>query len=96
MDKGDFVHAGRLDLNYWRSTSSFEVDFILGRKTAIDVKASQLVTPKMLKGLKALQEEKFARRHVCVCVEKVPRKIDGIEILPFKLFLQALWEGEFS
>ena len=47
----------------------------------------------MLKGLKALQEEKFARRHVCVCLEKVPRKIDGIEILPFKRFLQALWQG---
>jgi uncharacterized protein len=92
----DYVHAGRADLNYWRSTSSFEVDFILGRKTAIEVKASQNVTPKMLKGLKALQEEKFARRHVCVCLEKVPRKIDGIEILPFKLFLQALWQGEFA
>jgi uncharacterized protein len=43
----DYVHAGRLDLNYWRSTSSFEVDFILGRKTAIEVKASQNVTPEM-------------------------------------------------
>jgi len=85
-----------LDLNYWRSTSSFEVDFILGRKTAIEVKASQNVTPKMLKGLKALQEEKFADRHICVSLEKVPRKMDGIEILPFKLFLRALWKGEFS
>jgi uncharacterized protein len=92
----DYAHAGRLDLNYWRSTSSFEVDFILGRKTAIEVKASQNVTSKMLKGLKALQEEKFARRHICVCLENVPRKMDGIEILPFRLFLQALWQGEFD
>jgi len=92
----DYVHAGRLDLNYWRSTSSFEVDFILGRKTAIEAKASKNVTPKMLKGLKALQEEKFARRHICVCLEKVPRKVEGVEILPYGHFLQALWQGEFA
>jgi uncharacterized protein len=92
----DYVHAGRLDLNYWRSTSAFEVDFILAEKTAIEVKASQNVTPTMLKGLKALQEEKLARRHICVCLEKAPRKIDGIEIMPFMLFLQALWQGEFG
>ena len=92
----DYVHAGRLDLNYWRSTSSFEVDFILGRKTAIEAKASKNVTPKMLKGLKALQEEKFARRHICVCLEKVPRKVEGVDILPYKQFLQGLWQGEFA
>ncbi len=92
----DYVHAGRLDLNYWRSTSSFEVDFILGRKTAIEAKASKNVTPKMLKGLKALQEEKFARRHICVCLEKVPRKVEGVEILPYRHFLQALWQGEYA
>jgi uncharacterized protein len=91
----DYVHAGRLDLNYWRSTSAFEVDFILAHKTAVEVKASQNVTPRMLKGLKALQEEKFVGRHICVCLEKTARKTEGIEIMPFKLFLQALWQGEF-
>jgi predicted AAA+ superfamily ATPase len=91
----DYIHAGKLDLNYWRSTSAFEVDFILAHKTAIEVKASQNVTPKMLKGLKGLQEEKFAGRHVCVCLETAPRKTEGVEIVPFKLFLQALWQGEF-
>jgi predicted AAA+ superfamily ATPase len=60
----DYVHAGRLELNYWRSTSAFEVDFILAHKTAIEVKASQNVPLKMLRGLKALQKEKFARRHI--------------------------------
>lgn len=92
----DYVHAGRMDLHYWRSTSSFEVDFILGRRTAIEVKASQNVTPKMLNGLQALREENFVRRHVCVSLEKVPRKTDGIEILPYRRFLQMLWQGEFG
>jgi hypothetical protein len=26
----------------------------------------------------------------------IPRKMDGIEILPFKIFLQALRQGEYE
>jgi uncharacterized protein len=45
-------------LRFWRSTSGFEVDFILGDHTAIEVKAKPNLSPADLKSLKALSEEK--------------------------------------
>ena len=83
-------------LSYWRSTSGFEVDFIIGDHTAVDVKAKESVSPNDLKSLRALAEEKKLKRYLCVCLEPRPRKIQEIVILPFKKFLEALWNGEYS
>jgi len=92
----DYCQPGKLALNYWRSTSGFEVDFILGDKIAIEVKASKNISPTMLKGLKALREENRQERYICVCLENTPRKTEAIEIMPYDLFLRALWEGELT
>ena len=43
-------------LSYWRSTSGFEVDFIIGDHTAVEVKAKESVSPQDLKSLRALAE----------------------------------------
>jgi predicted AAA+ superfamily ATPase len=43
-------------LEYWRSTSGFEVDFLLDGKIAIEVKAKESVSAQDLKGLRALRE----------------------------------------
>jgi len=45
-------------LSYWRSALGFEVDFIIGEYTAIEVKAKQNLSPADLKPLNALAEEK--------------------------------------
>ena len=53
-----FLAYRRIDLalQYWRSTSHFEVDFIIGNATmAIEVKSTDLVTDKHLKGIRALK-----------------------------------------
>jgi len=42
---------------YWRSTHGHEVDFLIGVKTAVEVKASSRVVPGDFKGFKALAEE---------------------------------------
>ena len=83
-------------LSYWRSTSGFEVDFIIGDHTAVEVKAKESVSLNDLKSLRALAEEKKLKRYLCVCLEPRPRKIQEIAILPFKKFLEALWSGEYS
>lgn len=44
-------------LKYWRSQSGFEVDFLLGEHTAIEVKAKKWITSADLKSLRALREE---------------------------------------
>lgn len=82
----------RLPLQYWRSTSHFEVDFILGNQIAIEVKATDLVTDKHLKGLRALKEEGLIAEYWMVSLDPNPRKTaDEIQILPWELFLEAIW-----
>jgi predicted AAA+ superfamily ATPase len=81
-------------LSYWRSTSGFEVDFVIGDHTAIELKAKTNVSPVDLRGLRALAEEGSLKRFVCVSLEARPRRIEGIDVLPLPRFLQALWGGE--
>ncbi|MCX6129587.1 MAG: AAA family ATPase [Proteobacteria bacterium] len=83
-------------LHYWRSTSKFEVDFILNGIFAIEVKSTDKVSAKHLKGLKALEEEKICTSYIVVCAEDRPRLEEGIEVLPWQIFLTQLWQGRFS
>lgn len=82
-------------LHYWRSTSTFEVDFILDSKIAIEVKSTQQVSQKHFKGLKALQEEGAFEKYILVCREKEKRLVDGLYIYPWEVFLKELWDGKF-
>ena len=83
-------------LSFWRSTSGFEVDFIIGDHTAVEVKAKENVSPQDIKSLRALREEKQLKRFICVCLEKRSREVDGIKILPYTEFLTSLWEGRLK
>jgi predicted AAA+ superfamily ATPase len=87
-------HAAQ-PLAFWRSTSDFEVDFILGDHTAIEVKAKTTVSPNDLKGLMALAEESLLRRYVCVCLESRPRRVGHIDVLPLAIFMERLWSGAY-
>ncbi len=83
-------------VSYWRSTSGFEVDFILGDHTAIEVKAKDNVSPRDLRSLRALAEEQKLKRYLCVSLEPRSRRVEGIVILPVRQFLDALWDGKLS
>jgi predicted AAA+ superfamily ATPase len=83
-------------LAYWRSTSGFEVDFILGDHTAIEVKAKANVGPADLKGLAALAEEALLKRYVCVCLEPRSRRVGAIDVLPLTEFLTRLWSDAYA
>jgi len=83
-------------LAYWRSLSGYEVDFLLGETTAIEVKSTTLAQEKHLSGLQALREEGKFKRFILVSRDERPRKLDGIEILPWREFLEKLWTDEFS
>lgn len=90
----DYCRRGRVC--YWRSRSGFEVDFILNESVAIEVKAKAPVGQRDLRGLRALKEEEALSGHVVVCLERLPRRVDGIEVLPWQLFLDRLWAGDFD
>jgi predicted AAA+ superfamily ATPase len=83
-------------LNHWRSTSGFEVDFIIGDHTAIEVKAKENLSPRDIKPLRMLAEERKLKRYLCVCLEPRMRRFDGVTAFPLRDFLDALWNGEYS
>jgi len=83
-------------LSYWRSTSGFEVDFILGDHTAIEVKAKENLSIHDLKPLRALSEERKLKRYLCVSLEPRKRNLENLTILPLREFLEALWSREYS
>ena len=89
----DYTEA--VSLAYWRSTSNFEVDFVLADTTAIEVKAKEPVGDRDLRGLRALKEESLLKHYVVVSLEPRARTVDGIRILPWQHFLEELWEGAF-
>lgn len=82
--------------HHWRSSSGFEVDFVLGDHTAIDIKAKEAVSDRDLRSLRALAEEKKLKRYLCVSLASRPRLVNGVTVLPWRQFLDALWNGEFS
>jgi predicted AAA+ superfamily ATPase len=82
-------------LHFWRAESGFEVDFIIGDHTAVEVKAAEHVGPDDLRGLRALAEEKALRRYLCVSLEPRRRKVGDIVVLPYTEFLEGLWGGEW-
>ncbi len=81
-------------LSFWRSTSGFEVNFILGDHTAVDVKAKETVTSQDLRSLRALAEEQRLKRYLCVSLEPRTRKVGDVTIFPYRTFLKSLWGGE--
>ena len=82
-------------LSYWRSTSGFEVDFIINDHTAVEVKAKENLSFTDIKSLRALAEENKLKRYLCVSLEPRIRKIGDVIILPYKDFLEALWGDEY-
>lgn len=83
-------------LSYWRSASGFEVDFILGDHTAMEVKAKENVTAHDLKSLRAIEEEKRLKRYLCVCLEPRERRVGSVKVVPVLNFLEALWNRQYG
>jgi uncharacterized protein len=79
-------------LAFWRSTSGFEVDFLIEDLVAVEVKAKKNVSADDLKSLKALAEEKRFKRYICVALEERPRRVGEIDIVPYQDFLSLLWD----
>lgn len=84
-------------LHYWRTSTGREVDFILGdMEVAIEIKTSKRIHETDVKALKILQEEQKVNRSIIISFETEPKILAGnIECMPWKFFLDKLWNGEF-
>ena len=85
----------KLPLTFWRSKSGHEVDFLLGTKTAIEVKASKKISRNDFKGLKYLQEEGVFQNLILVSRDPISSRADSILTLPWQKFLTDLWRDKF-
>ena len=94
-----YSHSHYSDLNYqvsyWRTASQIEVDFILGdHEVAVEVKSTEMANPRHLHGLKSFAEEYNVKKLILVSNDPSPRKVGKIMIMPWKFFLDQLWDGE--
>ncbi len=78
-------------LEFWRTKSHQEVDFIVGDEVAIEVKATQKVTENDLKGLKALGDEKKIKDYYLVSKDPLSAKRGDIHCIPWTRFIEKLW-----
>ena len=85
-------------ITFWRTSTGREVDFILGDKElAIEIKGSSRIHEGDLGGLQALLEDGPVKKCGLVCLEKQPRQLTkNIEAIPWQLFVERLWHGEFG
>lgn len=79
-------YKGGCEMRYWRSTSGFEVDFVINEKTAIEVKGKAAIARKDFKGLTAIREEELLENYILVSLEDAPRKDGDICILSLERF----------
>lgn len=94
-----YAHSNYSELNYtisyWRTASQIEVDFILGdHKVAIEVKGTDNVQSRHLKGLKSFSEEYEVNKLIVVSNDPLERIVGDVTVLPWRIFLQKLWAGE--
>lgn len=83
------------DTHFWRTKTGLEVDFILGdAEAAIEVKGSGKVDSTELKSLRAFQEEFSPRQVLLVSNEKTERLVGKIRVIPWRIFLEELWQGK--
>ncbi len=82
------------ELRYWRSTADHEVDFVVGDHLAVETKATRHVGASDLRGLTALAEEKILRQFFLVSEDPIETKQGSIRCLPWRTFLDELWNDK--
>lgn len=79
---------------FWKSQSGFEVDIVIPNQLAIEVKSTEMVQPRHLRGLQALREEGLIERFCVVSRDPEERTLNQIRILPWRQFLRELWRDQ--
>ena len=83
------------EINFWRTKSGLEVDFVLAKgEVAIEVKGSSRVEQRDLRPMMAFTEEYAPKKSLLVCNEREERVQGRIRIIPWRRFLEDLWEGK--
>jgi len=87
-----------MQISFWRTSTGGEVDFILGDKAlALEIKGSARIHEDDIRSMKALLEDGPVKKCCIVGLEKQPRYLTkDVEAIPWQMFLERLWHGEFE
>lgn len=82
-------------ISFWRTTSGFEVDLIIGSlDVTMEFKSTKKVRPEHLKGTRVIREEHPIGRSIIVSRDVSFRKTeDSIELMHWEKFCELLWKG---
>ena len=83
-----------LKMGYWQSVNRQEVDLTIGEEVAIEIKSTQNVSSKHLRGLKALREEQVFKQFFLLSSDPDNVLRDGIHCLHWSEFLKRLWNHQ--
>jgi predicted AAA+ superfamily ATPase len=82
------------EVHFWRTKTGLEVDFVLGKgEVAVEVKGAGHIHGSELRPLAAFLQEHRPKKALLVCNERKERIHQGIHIVPWRVFLEMLWEG---
>ncbi|MBK5200445.1 MAG: ATP-binding protein [Spirochaetaceae bacterium] len=84
-----------MKMNYIRTSTGIEIDCLLNKQIAIEIKSSKIITNRHYKNLKMIKEN-FITRKIVVCQTLEYYKEENIEIMPYKVFIEKLWKDEIT
>ena len=82
----------QLALCYWHTKHGQEVDFVIGNRLAIEVKATSAVSKHDLKGLRLLAEEGVHEKFYLVSHDPIATRDGNFYTMPWMMFLDELWQ----
>jgi predicted AAA+ superfamily ATPase len=87
-----------MQISFWRTSTGGEVDFILGDKAlALEIKGSARIHEDDIRSMQALLEDGPVKKCCIVGLEKQPRYLTkDVEAIPWQMFIERLWNGEFE
>lgn len=90
------LHEINTSIQYWRSKSGLEVDFILNDgDIAIEVKVSNNPRAADYKGIRTYCKDESPSKAIIVCNTPQARTTEeDIHIIPWRKFLSDLWQGK--
>lgn len=95
MELRAYMHYNRLDreLYFWATHDGTEVDFVVPEFLAIEVKATNRVNDRDLRGLRLLAKESGIKKLRLVSLDPIAAMHGEILAQPLDHFLRELWSG---
>ena len=89
-------HHNEYRLTYWRTYTGSEVDAVITNHAgepvlAIEIKSTQEIMHKHLKGLHAFHQEHIDCPLLCASLDKFTSESEGVRLMYINDFLKQLW-----